>query len=530
MSGRPEARTVGALLDERAAADGARLALLGDDGQSYDYAGLRARVRGLARDLIALGLRPGERLAILMGNRAEWLLLDLAAKLIGAIPVGINTWSTSRELEYVLDHSGAAALITTDRFLKADFLAMLDGLRPWNERLPALRRVVVLGAGARDDMLAFARFDGMGAGVAEAELDRLAGAVRPEDPAILLYTSGSTSRPKGVLLAHRGLIENMWDIGARLHLEPEDRVWLAVSLFWALGSVNALFAAFTHAASVVLQDHFEAGAAVRLIAQARCTALYGTPNMLAALLADPARGPDDLASVRKCATIGTPEQMHRTIAEIAPMACQIYGMTETYGNCAVTDAADPAELRATTVGPPLDGQRIRIADPDTGRTLAAGETGEVRVKGHVMLGYYRDPERSAAAFDADGWLLTGDLGFIGADGRLRFRGRIKEMVKSGGINIAPAEVEEVLQAHPDVAQAYVVGLPDAARDEVLAAVIVPRAGTAPDAAALAAHCAGALAAYKLPRVWRVVAETALPLTITGKVQKNRLGELFATPP
>ena len=529
MNKRPGARTVGGLLDARAAQDGARLALLGDDGQRYDFAGLRARVRGFARDLLALGLRPGERLAILMGNRAEWVLLDLAAKLIGAIPVGINTWSTARELEYVLDHSGAAVLVTADRFLKADFLAMLDGLRPWGERLPALRRVVVLGAGARDDTLAFARFAGMGAAVPEAELDRLAAAVRPEDPAILLYTSGSTSRPKGVLLAHRGLIENMWDIGARLHLDPDDRVWLAVSLFWALGSVNALFAAFTHGAAVVLQEHFEAGAAVRLIAEARCTALYGTPNMLAALLAHPGRRPDDLAGVRKCATIGTPEQMHRAIADIAPMTCQIYGMTETYGNCAVTDAADAAELRATTVGAPLAGQRIRIADPETGRTLAAGETGEIRVKGHVMLGYYRDPERTAATFDADGWLLTGDLGFFGPDGRLRFRGRIKEMVKSGGINIAPAEVEEVLQSHPAVAQAYVVGLPDAARDEVLAAVIVPRPGVAPDAPALAEHCAAALAAYKVPRVWRVVAETALPLTVTGKVQKNRLGELFTAP-
>jgi fatty-acyl-CoA synthase len=526
---RPGSRTAGALLDELAARDPTRLALRGDDGQVFDFAGLRARVRGLARDLIALGLQPGEQLAILMGNRAEWVLLDFAAKLIGAIPVGINTWSTPRELAYVLEHSGAAVLVTADRFLKADFLAMLDTLRPWPERLPALRHVVVLGPGTRADTLAFAAFDGMGASVSEAELDALASRVRPEDPAILLYTSGSTSTPKGVLLAHRGLIENMWDIGARLHLEPDDRLWLAVSLFWALGSVNALFAAFTHRAAVVLQDHFEAKAALRLIAGTGCTALYGTPNMLGALLADPARQADDLARVRKCATIGTPEQMRRMIAELASLTCQIYGMTETYGNCAVTDATDPAELRATTVGLPLDGQRIRIADPETGGTLAPGEVGEIRVKGHVMLGYYRDPARTAAAFDADGWLLTGDLGFFGPDGRLRFRGRLKEMVKSGGINIAPAEVEEVLQTHPDVASAYVVGLPDAVRDEILAAVIIPRDGTAPAPEALAAHCATALAAYKVPRVWRIVTETALPLTVTGKVQKNRLGELFSVP-
>ncbi|MDE2007689.1 MAG: long-chain fatty acid--CoA ligase, partial [Rhodospirillales bacterium] len=205
------------------------------------------------------------------------------------------------------------------------------------------------------------------------------------------------------------------------------------------------------------------------------------------------------------------------------------GMTETYGNCAVTDAAEPPDLRATTVGTPLDGQRIRIADPATGRSLAVGETGEIRVKGHVMQGYWRDPERSAAAFDPEGWLLTGDLGCFGADGRLRFRGRIKEMVKSGGINIAPAEVEEVLQAHPDIAAAFVIGLADQARDEVLAAVVVPRAGAAPTPETLAAHCAAALATYKVPRRWLVAAETALPLTVTGKVQKNRLAALFAEP-
>ncbi|MDE2004962.1 MAG: AMP-binding protein, partial [Rhodospirillales bacterium] len=312
----PAARTVGALLDALAASHGALPALLDEHGTAWGFAELRARARERARDLLALGLAPGERLAILMGNRAEWVLLDLAAKLIGAIPVGINTWSTTRELEYVLDHSGAAILVTADRFLKADFLTMLDALRPWPERLPALRRVVVIGADARDDMLPFTAFAGMGAAVADAALDRLAGAVRPEDPAILLYTSGSTSKPKGVLLGHAGLIANMWDIGARLHLEPGDRVWLAVSLFWALGSVNALFAAFTHGAAIVLQDHFEAGAALGLIRDTGCTALYGTPNMLAALLAHPARLPDDLALVRKCATIGTPEQMHRAIREI----------------------------------------------------------------------------------------------------------------------------------------------------------------------------------------------------------------------
>ncbi len=522
---RPEARTVGALLDELALRHPSRLALKA--GQlSLDFASLRSEVRALAQDLLADGLAPGEKLAILMGNRAEWLFLAFAAQLLGAVPVGINTWSSPRELEYVLAHSEASLLFVARRFLKADYVEMLEGLRPWRERFPALRGIVVIDGEAGEGMTPFARFAGSGRGVNEAALDARARAVGPEDPAILLYTSGSTSLPKGVLLAHKGLIENMWEIGSHLHLLPDDRVWVAVSLFWGLGSVNALFAAYTHAAAVVLQEFYEAGAALRLIARERCTALYGTPNMLAGLMDHPERSRYDLSAVNKCATIGSPEQMRRAIAEVAPMTCQIYGLTEGYGNSAVTDAGDPPELRATTVGFPLASQKIRIVDPESGRELPAGEAGEIRIKGQTMIGYHRDPARTAEAFDGEGWLKTGDLGLFDADGRLRFRGRIKEIVKSGGINISPAEVEEVLQAHPEVSQAYVIGLPDPVRDEVLAAVIVPRSGSAPSEAALAAHCRKALAAYKIPRHWRLVSESELPLTVTGKLQKNRLSELF----
>ena len=521
----PRARTAGALIDELAARHPLRPALR-TAATKFDFAGLRQRVRATAKDLVALGLKPGEKLAILMGNRAEWLLLSFAAQMIGAVAVGINTWSTARELDYVLAHCEASLLVTARRFLKSDFVLLLESLGPWRERFPALRRIIVVDGKPGEGMTPFADFTGAGRGIADRALGALEAAVKPEDAALLLYTSGSTSLPKGVLLAHRGLIENMWEIGCRLHMEPDDRVWVAVSLFWGLGCVNALFAAFTHAAAIVLQESFEAGAALSLIAREGCTLLYGTPNMLAALMDHPERGLYDLRAVKKCATIGSPDQMRRAIVELAPLTCQIYGLTEAYGNSAVTDANDALEARATTVGFPLPGQSIRIVDPESGRALPQRGTGEIRVKGQTMIGYHRDPQRSAEAFDEEGWLKTGDLGFFGADGRLRFRGRIKEMVKSGGINIAPAEVEEVLQAHPEVKEAYVIGLKDPVRDEIVAAVIIARPGSDPSAEALAAHCRKALAAYKIPRQWRFVAETALPLTVTGKLQKNRLHELF----
>jgi len=297
-------------------------------------------------------------------------------------------------------------------------------------------------------------------------------------------------------------------------------------MFWGFACENALFAIMTHGGTVVLQEHFDAGEALALIARERCSVLYGTPNMVQALDEHPDRARHDLSSLRRGGTLGSPDQMRRAI-DLVPEICQVYGLTETYGNCSVTNASEPVERRLHTMGRPLPGVTIRIVDPDTGAARPTDVVGEIRVKGYVTCGYYKDPERTAASFDRDGFFMTGDLGVLDADGAVRFRGRIKEMVKTGGINVAPIEVEEVLMSHAGVRLAFVVGVPDPVRDEVLGAVIVPRRPDGVTAAELTEHCRRALAAYKLPRLFRFVAETDLPLTVTGKVQKNRMAELFA---
>jgi fatty-acyl-CoA synthase len=342
----------------------------------------------------------------------------------------------------------------------------------------------------------------------------------------LLYTSGSTSLPKGVQLQHYALIENMWQVGERQRVTEHDRLWLAVSLFWGLGCENALFNVLTHAGCVVLQEHFDAGEALALIERERCTLFYGTPNMAQALYEHPDRASRDLSSLRGGATIGTPEQIMRVVELGAREICNIYGLTETYGNCNVADAADPLEKRLASVGRPLVGVDQRIVDPETGRVLPSGEVGEIRVKGYVTCGYYKDPARTAESLDEHGYFRTGDLGVADADGSLHFRGRIKEMVKTGGINVAPVEVEEVLMSHPGVHAAFVTGVPDPQRDEVLAAVIVPKPGAALSEEEVCTFCRKALAAYKVPRLIRFVAEHELPLTTTGKLQKNRLAATF----
>ncbi len=521
----PTSRTIPDLIDELAQRFPEREALVGS-GRRYTYRQLRSEVRRIARGLYGLGVRRGDKVAILMGNRPEWLIVDFAITLLGGVMVGVNTWAPARELEHVLAHSDSRILIAVDRFLKYDYRALLAALQPHRERLPQLERIVGVGDALPGGWLPYAELDALAERVPDAAIDATQRAVDPHDVAYLLYTSGSTSLPKGVQLQHYALIENMWQIGERQKVTEHDRLWLAVSLFWGLGCENALFNVLTHAGCVVLQEHFDAGEALALIEREHCTLFYGTPNMAQALHEHPDRARRDLSSLRGGATIGTPEQIMRVVELGAREVCNIYGLTETYGNCNVADAADPLEKRLASVGRPLDGVDQRIVDPQTGRVLPHGEVGEVRVKGYVTCGYYKDPARTAESFDEHGYFRTGDLGVVDADGSLHFRGRIKEMVKTGGINVAPVEVEEVLMSHPDVHAAFVTGVPDPQRDEVLAAVIVRKPGATLSEEDVCAFCREALAAYKVPRLVRFAAEHELPLTTTGKLQKNRLAATF----
>ena len=524
---RPRSRTLPDLLDEMATRDPARELIVGAQ-ERLAYAETRARVRRLAKGLHRLGVRRGEKVALLMNNRVEWLLVDFAVTLLGATLVPISTWSRARELGYVLNHCDATTLITVDRFLGQDYLAMLAEIGgPGSEGLPRLRRVVTVGTEHPAGVMRFEDLGEMGGGVDDAILDAGQRAVTPDDVAYILYTSGTTSAPKGVQLQHRGLIENTWSIGERQHLGPDDRMWMGISLFWSFGCANALLAVMTHGGAIVLQEQFDAGGALALIERERCTVYYGTPNVALALWEHPDRPRRDLSSLRTGAALGPPPAMQMVMDLGAREICNVYGLTECYGNSNVTDAADPVDVRLHTVGRPLPGMEIRIVDRETRGPLRAGEVGEILIRGYLTPGYYKDPERNAAAFDAEGFFLTGDLGLVDGDGRLSFRGRIKEMVKTGGINVAPLEVEEVLLGHGGVEQAYVVGLPDPRREEILAAAVVLKDGCAVSEEELRAFCTKALAAFKVPRHFRIMKRADLPVTATGKVQKFRLQETLA---
>jgi fatty-acyl-CoA synthase len=518
---RPKSRTLGDLVDEMAAATPAAEAVVFRD-ERLTYAALKAQVDAFAKALLAAGIRRGDRVAVLITNRPEWIVSAFAAAKIGAIAAAISTFSTPRELAWTLEHSGAEALVALGAFHGRSFLDALN-----RSALPALRTIVAIDGCERAGVVPLPAFLASGSAVDEAALAAAQRAVEPSDICYILYTSGSTAAPKGVTLAHGPVIANGFDIGERMHVTAADRVWLAVPLFWSFGSANALPAILTHGGCAVLQESFEPGEALALIERERCSVYYGMANMARALEEHPSHPGRRLGAMRTGLTIGPPEDIAMTIAAIgAQELCNVYGSTETYGNCAVCDAHDPLELRLNTQGRPLPGMTIRAVDLVTRRPLPDGEVGELEVAGYVTPGYFGAPELDATAFDAEGYFLTGDLGSI-KDGRVHFRGRLKEMVKTGGINVAPLEVEEVLLQHPGVVQAFVVGVPDAAKGEIVAAAVELRDGAVADAPAILAFCRERLASYKVPARLVFKAASEFPRTATGKIHKRGLREELA---
>ena len=526
----PQSQTLPSLVEEMACLYPDHPFLI-ETNRSLTYAAFRTEVEVYARGLMSLGIQPGDPVAILMGNRLEWLIADFAICSIGGVMVGLNTWVTAPELAYLLGHSGSRALITSGTYLKSNYLEMLGQIRSDDpQALSALQFVVLTDdAPQAPETVRWSELKALSNRVAPAVWREAAARVQPTDMCYLLYTSGSTARPKGVLLQHAPMIENMWHIGQRQHVRSTDRLWLAVSLFWGLGCENALFNVMTHGASLVLQEHFDAETAVNLIHEEACTLFYGTPNMATALMGAAAYKTRGLSKMRGGATIGSPEQIQRLVDAGLHDICNIYGLTETYGNCHVTDASMPIHSRLRCVGQALPGNRTKICDAESGASLPIGEVGEIRIKGRILHSYFKDTEATRQAMDEEGYFRTGDLGYEDASGHLYFKGRLKELIKSGGMNVSPVEVEEAILRHQAVIAAYCVGIQGDDPQEVdVAAVVVLKPGETVRAEALQALCAVDLARYKRPKKILFVAEHQIPLTTTGKVKKNEIAQLFHT--
>ncbi|SFN79208.1 fatty-acyl-CoA synthase [Pseudonocardia ammonioxydans] len=482
---------------------------------------LRAQVRHDAAALLGLGVAPGDRVAVLLHGGLDAVRYWLAASEIGAITVPLTVRMREHEAAQMIDDAGPVLALTT-----SDFLPVLDAHLPDRPGSP-LRTVVVLdrtgpdapaGVTGRSALEAAARRSG------PAQVDRARAGVGPDTPAIMLYTSGTTARPRGCVHTHRSLADEGAAVAGRLGLTPQDRFWTPLPMFHC-GGYDVALAAMAGRCGFVHVGSFEPGRALDQMETERCTVAFPAFETIWMPVLDHPTFPDrDLSALRLVINIGAPERMRSMQARL-PHAIQLscLGMTESLGFCCVGSPDDPAEVRATTSGRPLPHMEARVVDPETGEPVPPGTPGEFRFRGTSRMAYYhRDPDTTAARIDDVGWFASGDQVVADDEGRLRFRTRLKDVLKVGGENVAATEVEGFLCEHPAAGIVQVVAAPDARYGEVVCAFVELRDGHEPSdglAEEMIAFCVGRIAGYKVPRYVRFVDEWPMSGT---KVQKFRL--------
>jgi fatty-acyl-CoA synthase len=484
------------------------------------YREFAAEVDRVARGLMGIGLVRGDRIGIWSPNNAEWVLIQYATARIGAILVNINPAYRTSELEYALNQSGCRILVAAPEFLTSDYRQMIAEVAP---KVPTLERTLFLESADWDELLAAAE------SVAQSDLEAVAASLEPNDPINIQYTSGTTGFPKGATLSHVNILNNGFFTGELCRYTSKDRVCIPVPFYHCFGMVLGNLACTTHGATIVVSGaRFLPEEVLATVSNERCTSLYGVPTMFIAALEHPDLGSYDLSTLRTGIMAGSPcpvEVMKRVISDFNMTEVTIaYGMTETSPVSTQTAPDDDIERRVSTVGRIHPHVEVKIVDPETGRTLERGESGELCTSGYsVMLGYWNDPERTAEAIDEGGWMHTGDLATMDDDGYVNIVGRIKDMIIRGGENVYPREIEEFLYTHPDIVDAQVIGVPDTKFGEEIMAWAVRRDGSELTDEDLVAFCRGRIAHYKVPRYVRFVDE--FPMTVTGKVQKFRMREL-----
>ncbi|AXJ08359.1 AMP-binding protein [Arthrobacter sp. PM3] len=506
-------------------------AVPGEEARRWSYAKLNDDVDRLARALLALGVAKGERIGIWSPNCAEWTILQYATAKTGAILVNVNPAYRSHELEFVVRQNGMRMLVTAPSDRNSDYTAMA---RQALAACPDLRELIFLPAGGVDGLSAgepereaertyaelLRRADDVGHSALQARMADL----DAHDPINLQYTSGTTGFPKGATLTHHNILNNGYSIGEQLGYTEHDRVVIPVPFYHCFGMVIGNLAALSHGAATIIPGRsFSPAAALEAVQDFGGTSLYGVPTMFIAELALPDFASYDLSTLRTGVMAGSLcpiEVMNRVIGEMNMRDVAIcYGMTETSPVSTMTRSVDTMAQRTETVGRTMPNLESRIVDPVTGEVLERGGIGELCTRGYaVMQGYWNQPDKTAEAIDAEGWMHTGDLARMDADGYIVIEGRIKDMVIRGGENVYPREIEEFLYTHPDIQDVQVIGVPDAKYGEELMACVIMKPGAAPlDAAGLAEFCRGKLAHYKIPRY--VDVRESFPMTVSGKIRK-----------
>ena len=506
------------------------------EGKRWTYRAFDREVDRVAKGLIALGVEQGEHVALWMTNRAEWLFLTFAIAKIGAVLVPLNTRYRTDDVAYTVRQSDSGTWISIDRSGPVDYAAMLAEVLPGLaaqdpraasiEGFPRLRRLVVLGESEVPGTLGWEAMLAGGETVSDAALADRAAEVDPNAPVMIGYTSGTTGHPKGALHTHV-MIRNMRERANRFGLTFEDVIVNPLPLFHLYGFSEGGLISVIAGAKHVLLARFDADECMRLVEAEGGTITHGFDTHYKEYLDSLERTPRDISSLRICTfpsgMTSSARIARRVQTQMAPIVTG-WGMTETFTYATMSFGNSTPEQRTDASGFPAPGLDIKVVDPETGREVAAGDEGELLIRGYMITqGYYRKPEETAEAIDADGWLHTGDTVVLRADGHIRFVGRFKDQLKVGGENVAPAEVEGFLMAHEAIDQVAVVGYPDSRLGEVAVAFVVTAPGKTVTGEEIAAYCKGRIASFKTPR--HALTVDAFPMTASGKVQKHRLRAL-----
>ncbi len=514
-------------------------------GLTLTYGKLEDAVNDVARGLVGLGFGRNSRIAIWSTNNLEWILIQLATARIGAVLVNLNPAYRKRELEHALARAAVECVVMIPAFKSSNYVdivtAAVPGLKErdglLSATLPDLKRVILFDPSGREverphpGFTTWNELVAAGADVTQTELDSRTDELDTDDPINIQFTSGTTGFPKAVVLTHHNILNNAIACARATHFTQWDRLCVAVPFYHCFGMVvSNLMTLSVGACLVIPSEYFDADAVLRAVDTQRCTALHGVPTMFMAELDHPNFADFSLRSLRTGIMAGAPcppPLLERVMTEMHDRELLVgYGQTESSPVTHLTTRDDTFERRVMTVGTNLPHQETKVIDPGTGATVPIGEVGEICFRGyHVMRGYYGDQQATAEAIDPSGWLHSGDLGTMDADGYVRITGRLKDMVIRGGENIYPREVEDILYTHPNVAKAAVFGVPDDRLGEELVAWIKPRNGIALAEDELRTFLARELAHYKVPRYIRFVDDDEFPMTVTGKIQKYRMRQM-----
>ena len=504
-------------------------------GARWSYAELARRAEAFAAGLLALGLAPGDRVGVWAPNVAEWVVAQFATAMAGMIQVNINPAYRAQELEYALNKVGCKGLILAAEFKGGDYLGMLRELAPELDdcepgqlqaaRLPHLRAVIRLGEEQPAGMLNYAAVPKLAQKAQRQTLQELGARLQADDPINIQFTSGTTGSPKGATLTHFNILNNGYFVGEAMKFTEADRLCIPVPFYHCFGMVMGNLNCVVHGATMVIPDAgFDPESTLKAVAEERCTALFGVPTMFIAELDHPAFGDYDLRSLRTGIMAGAScpiEVMKRVIEEMNMREITIaYGMTETSPVSFQSGTDDPVERRVATVGRIHPHAQVKIID-ESGRVVPLGQRGELCTRGYnVMSGYWDDADKTTESIDAAGWMHTGDLAVLDAEGYCNIVGRVKDMVIRGGENIYPREVEEFLYGNESVQEVSVFGVPDAKYGEQLCAWVKLKDGATMKQEDIQAYCKDQIAHYKVPHYVRFV--EAFPMTVTGKIQKFKM--------